>query len=78
MKTIKLWHAVVLALAVALVAGAGVWFYQRHSQNAEAAALPDAARIERVDGQVALTDAVNSNDWRVAGMNEPYSVGDRI
>ena len=78
MKTIKLWHAAVLALAVAAVAGAGVWLYQRHSQNVEAAALPDAARIQRVDGQVALTDSVNTNDWRVAGMNEPFSVGDRI
>jgi hypothetical protein len=79
MKMIKLWHAAVLALAVAGVAGAGVWLYQRHSQNVEAAALPDAARIQRVDGQVALTDAANnSNDWRAVGINEPFSVGDRI
>jgi len=84
MKTIKLWpHAAVIAIVVAVAAGAGVWLYQRHSQNAEAAALPDAARIERVDGQVALTNSVNSSDlssaqWRSAGMNEPFSVGDRI
>jgi hypothetical protein len=79
MKTIKLWpHAAVTAILVAVVAGAGVWLYQRHSQNVEAAALPDAARIQRVDGQVALTDASNTNDWRAAGMNEPFSVGDRI
>ncbi len=78
MKTIKLWHAGVLAAVVAVVAGAGVWLYQRHSQNVEAAALPDAARIQRVDGQVALTDSLNTNDWRAAGMNEPFSVGNRI
>ena len=79
MKTIKLWHAAVLALAVAGVAAGGMWLYQRHSQNVEAAALPDAARIQRVDGQVALTDAANnSNDWRAVAMNEPFSVGDRI
>ena len=84
MKTIKLWpHAAVIAIVVAVAAGVGVWLYQRHSQNAEAAALPDAARIERVDGQVALTNSVNSSDlssaqWRSAGMNEPFSVGDRI
>jgi hypothetical protein len=84
MNTIKLWpHAAVIAIVVAVAAGAGVWLYQRHSQNAEAAALPDAARIERVDGQVALTNSVNSADlssaeWRSAGMNEPFSVGDRI
>lgn len=79
MKTIKLWpHAAVIAIVTAVAAGAGVWLYQRHSQNAEAAALPDAARIQRVDGQVALTDSVNTNDWRAAGVNEPFSVGDRI
>jgi hypothetical protein len=79
MKTIKLWpHAALIAVVTAVVAGAGVWLYQRHSQNAEAAALPDAARIERVDGQVALTDSVNATDWRAAGLNEPFSVGDRI
>jgi len=84
MKTIKLWpHAAAIAIVVAVAAGAGVWLYQRHSQNVEAAALPDAARIERVDGQVALTNSVNYNDlssaeWRSAGMNEPFSVGDRI
>jgi hypothetical protein len=60
-----------------------VWLYQRHSQNVEAAAVPDAARIQRVDGQVALTDAVDANStdaaqWRAAGMNEPFSVGDRM
>jgi len=79
MKTIKLWpHAALIAAVVAVAAGAGVWLYQRHTQNAEAAALPDAARIQRVDGQVALTNSVESGDWRAAGMNEPYSVGDRI
>jgi len=79
MKTIKLWpHAAVIAIVTAVAAGAGMWLYQRHSQNAEAAALPDAARIQRVDGQVALTDSMNTNDWRAAGMNEPFSVGDRI
>src|SRR5512138_86074 len=79
MKTIKLWpHAAVIAIVTAVAAGAGVWLYQRHSQNVEAAALPDAARIQRVDGPVALTNSVDSNDWRAAGMNEPFSVGDRI
>ena len=79
MNTIKLWpHAALIAIVTAVVAGAGVWLYQRHSQNVEAASLPDAARIQRVDGPVALTNSVDSNDWRAAGMNEPFSVGDRI
>jgi hypothetical protein len=78
MKTIKLWpHAAIIAIAVAVAAGAGVWLYQRHSNNVEAAALPNAARIQRVDGQVALIDA-NESEWRAVGPNEPFSVGDRI
>lgn len=78
MKSIKLWpHATLMALGVALVAGAGVWLYQRTQNNAEAAALPNAARIQRVDGQVALTGA-NGTDWRATGPNESFSVGDRM
>lgn len=78
MRTIKLWpHAAVIALAVAVTAGAGVWLYQRYSNNAEAAALPNAARLQRVDGQVAITDG-NNSEWRSAGANEPFSAGDRI
>src|SRR5436190_3582741 len=79
MTNIKIWpHAALLGLLVAIAAGAGVWMYQRYENStAEAAALPNAARIQRVDGQVALTDA-NNVDWRTAGLNEPFSVGDRI
>lgn len=78
MRNIKLWpHAAVMALAVAVAAGAGVWLYQRHTDNAEAAALPNAARLQRVEGQVALADA-NDTQWRAAGPNESVSVGDRL
>jgi hypothetical protein len=78
MRTIKLWpHAAVIGLAVAVAAGAGVWLYQRNSNNAEAAMLPNAARLQRVEGQVALADA-NDTEWRAAGLNEPVSVGDRL
>jgi len=78
MKTIKLWpHAALIALVIAVAAGASVWLYQRYQTTAQAESLPDAARIQRVDGQVALTD-VNATEWRAAGLNEPFSVGDRI
>ena len=78
MKTIKLWpHGAVLALAVAVAAGAGVWLYQRNSNNAEAATLPNAARLQRVEGEVALAD-VNETEWRAATANQPVSVGDRL
>ncbi|MGQ0760419.1 MAG: DUF6600 domain-containing protein [Acidobacteriota bacterium] len=78
MRNIKLWpHAAVIGLAVAVAAGAGVWLYQRNANNAEAALLPNAARLQRVEGQVALADA-NETEWRTAGPNEPVSVGDRL
>lgn len=78
MRTIKLWpHAAVIGLVVAVAAGAGVWLYQRNTNNAEAAMLPNAARLQRVEGQVALADA-NETEWREAGPNQPFSVGDRL
>jgi len=83
MNRIKLWpHATVLAAVVALVAGLGVWFYAKHEQTVTAAALPNAARIQRVDGEVALSNSAANTDanaeWRAATANQPFSVGDRI
>ncbi|MDX6576420.1 MAG: hypothetical protein QOE96_2373, partial [Blastocatellia bacterium] len=83
MNRIKLWpHATILAAVVALIAGAGVWFYARHEQAVAAGALPNAARIQRVDGQVALSNGLATNDgtaqWSAASLNQPFSVGDRI
>jgi hypothetical protein len=83
MNRIKLWpHATILAAVVALIAGAGVWFYAKHEQAVAAGALPNAARIQRVDGQVALSNGLATNDgaaqWRAASLNQPFSVGDRI
>jgi hypothetical protein len=67
---------------VALVAGLGVWFYARHEQTAEAGALPNAARIQRVDGEVAFcADRANTDanaQWTSATANQPFSEGDRI
>jgi uncharacterized protein DUF6600/FecR-like protein len=86
MKNIKLWpHGIILAVLVALIAGAGVALYLRHEQNVQAEALPNAARIQRVDGEVALSNNIDSqgNDaadaqWVAASPNEPFSVGDRL
>jgi hypothetical protein len=54
----------------------------RHEQTASAEAIPNAARIQRVEGEVALnnSEAVNAqNDqWIAATENQPFSVGDRI
>jgi hypothetical protein len=83
MKNIKVWpHLVIVAVICAVAAGVGVGLWMRHEQTASAAALPNAARIQRVEGEVALnnTDAANtdSEQWIPATANQPFSVGDRI
>jgi hypothetical protein len=83
MNRIKLWpHATILAAVVALAAGLGVWFYNKHEQTVAAEALPNAARIQRVDGEVALSNSAANTDanaqWQAATANQPFSVGDRI
>jgi len=57
----------------------------RHEQTASAEALPNAARIQRVEGDVALSNGVEDNtgtesdsQWVTATENQPFSVGDRI
>jgi len=80
-----------VAVLCALIAGLGVAFYLKHEQTAQAAELPNAARIQRVDGEVAfLNDGLYANDanrqanevgqtqWVTATPNQPFSVGDRI
>src|SRR6266850_2961094 len=83
MNRIKLWpHATIVAVVVALIAGLGVWFYTKHEQTVAAEALPYAARIQRVDGEVAFcNDRANTDanaQWTAATANQPFSEGDRI
>lgn len=82
MKNIKLWPHVTVFLLVALVSALGVVLYWQHSQNVQAEALPNAARIQRVDGEVGLNNSVHDQDqnpeWIAAVPNQPFSVGDRI
>jgi hypothetical protein len=83
MNRIKLWpHATIVLVVVALVAGLGVYLWMNHEQTASAETLPYAARIQRVDGQVAFSDsragADGSQDWTAATANQPFSEGDRI
>src|ERR1043166_583525 len=82
MSRIKLWpHGIIVAALFAVIAGLGVWFYSRNEQTAEAA-LPNAARIQRVDGEVAFCDdRTNTDDkaqWTAATANQPFSEGNRI
>src|SRR5687768_10327711 len=57
----------------------------KQEQTASAEELPYAARIQRVDGDVAFSDSLpNANatdanaEWIAATPNQPFSVGDRI
>jgi hypothetical protein len=83
MNNVKVWpHLVIVAVVCAVLAGVGVAFWMKHEQTASAEALPNAARIQRVDGEVALdnSNAANAQNeqWIAATENQPVSVGDRI
>jgi hypothetical protein len=82
MNRIRIWpHAtLIVLLAVAIAAGAAV-LWKKYERTAEAKALPNAARIERVEGQVGLNrslDKAANGQWVEATANTPISLGDRI
>lgn len=83
MNRIKVWpHLTVVAVVVALIAGAGVVYWMKGEPTASAEELPYAARIQRVDGEVAFSDSLAKPDsdaeWTAATANQPFSTGDRI
>jgi len=83
MNRIKVWPRVTIVVTVAaIIAGLGTWAYLKHEQTVAAEALPYAARIQRVDGEVAFNDGRANTDanaqWTAATANQPFSEGDRI
>lgn len=83
MSRIKLWpHGAIIAAVFAVIAGFGVWFYGKNEQTVAAETLPYAARIQRVEGEVAFCDDRANTDanaqWTAATVNQPFSEGDRI
>lgn len=90
MKQIKVWpHMTIVAVLCAIIAAAGVALYFKHQQTVQAEALPNAARIQRLDGQVAFSDGLNpgvqnndnsrtNEEWIAATPNQSFSVGDRL
>ena len=61
MNRIKVWpHMTIIAVVVAVVAGLGVALWMNNERTASAEELPYAARIQRVDGEVAFSDALHS------------------
>lgn len=83
MDRFKTWPhlAIIGLLCLVLGVGAAV-LWVRHEQTAQASALPNAARIDRVNGEVALNRGLDSStsntQWVNAEQNTPISVGDRI
>lgn len=83
MNNLKVWpHLTIVAVVVAVLAGVGVALWMRNDRIASAEAVPNAARIQRVEGDVALnnTDPANAqaDQWIAATANQPFSVGDRL
>src|SRR6185295_7706930 len=83
MNNLKVWpHLTIIAVLIAVLAGVGVGLWMKYERTASAEAVPNAARIQRVEGDVALdnSDASNAQNeqWIQATANQPFSVGDRI
>jgi uncharacterized protein DUF6600/FecR-like protein len=82
MNNLKVWPHLTIAVVVAVLAGVGVALWMRNDRVASAESIPNAARIQRIEGDVALnnTDAGNAqtDQWIAATENQPFSVGDRI
>src|SRR5215213_7141684 len=58
MKELKVWpHLTIVAVVCAVLAGVGVGLWMRSERTAAAEAVPNAARIQRVEGEVALNNS---------------------
>lgn len=85
MNNLKVWpHLAIIAIVIAVATGLGVaWWMKRGEPSASANAVPNAARIQRVEGDVAVSNAQDTSnngadEWIAATENQPFSVGDRI
>jgi FecR protein len=82
MNRIRVWpYAILIILGIAIVAGAAVFFWRKYEPSAAAKGVATAARIERVDGQVAINhslDNTSNSQWLAASANAPITVGDRL
>lgn len=83
MKGFKLWpHGAILVLVCAAIGGVAGYLLVSHEQPANAQLVLTAARVERVDGQVALNRSLANSEgnkqWVEIRPNTPLSVGDRL
>ena len=65
-----------------IISGAiGALLLAKYERKAEASSLPNAARIERVEGEAGINQSADNtanSQWVTATANMPVSVGDRI
>jgi len=82
MNRVRFWpYGALVVLAFAVVASIAGVLWMKYERRAEASPLPNAARIERVEGEVGInqsTDSTGNSQWTTATANTPVSVGDRI
>ena len=81
MNQVKVWpHLTIVAIICAVLGAGAVALWINHERTASAEALPNAARVERVEGDVALNNGLSAaeTDWVAAVPNTPVSVGDRL
>lgn len=82
MNRIRIWpHGVLIVLGFAVIAAIGAGLWVKYERTAKAESLPNAARIDRVHGQVGVNHSLDNkaaNDWIEATQNTPVSVGDRV
>src|SRR5215208_3418021 len=80
---LKVWpHLSVVFIVFAALGAVAAALWMRHEPKAEALALPRAARVERVDGEVgvsrSLTADASEDSWSELTPNTPLTEGDRL
>jgi uncharacterized protein DUF6600/FecR-like protein len=82
MNRTKFWpFGALLVLGVVVIAAIVAAMLFKYQRSAKASALPNAARLERVDGQVGINQSTDNSanaQWIQATTNMPVGVGDRI
>ena len=72
MNNLKVWpHLTIVAVVVAVLAGVGVAWWMKNDRVASAEEVPNAARIQRVEGDVALNNSDAHKRKTINGSRQP-------
>jgi len=77
-------HVAIILVLAGIIGASGAILLLKHTETkVEALAKPRAARLERLDGDVDIAQALNQADndqlsWTDAQVNAPLTVGDRV